>query len=406
MKVCMITFQYPPMFNGGVATVSYRLAKNLAAHGVEMHVVAPGAHLIEERIFPTFEEDVVVHRTFPALGTYFGDHAELGRIADYIIALHGEVNFDLVHALFVVPAGQIGAVLSGQIDLPLVVSIHGSDIELMRYNPVLSPTVRWILENASEVTAVSSDLLDKAQRFAGITKGWVIPNAVDPRSFDSLSVRELAANHGWRFQVIVESCIRAKRRGGPVVGTVGMVRPAKGFSFLLRAFHKLVQKFPRAHLLIVGDFMNPDEKKRVFDEIKAKGLRRKVSLVGFVPASQVAAWLREMDIFVLPSLHEGSPCALMEAMACGLSVIATDIGGIPDIITDGVHGLLVPPSDSEVLAEKIIALIDDNTMRTRLGTAAKQRMECEFSPEIEINKWMDVYVSVKKGTQTSVQILH
>ncbi len=394
MRVCMITFQYPPMFNGGVGSVACRLARNLAKEGVEVHVVAPGTHQMDDLLVPAFEDGTVVHRTFPALGSYFGDHTELGRIGDFIVGLHQEVEFDLVHALFLVPAGQLGAVVSGQIDVPLVASIHGSDIELMRYNPVLSGTVRWVLRRAAAVTAVSSDLLDKAERLAEINLGRVIPNAFDPDSFDPWPLKQVTANQGWRSQVLVESFLRAKRRHGPLVGTAGMVRPAKGFAFLLAAFHKLVGTFPNAHLLIVGDIVNPHEKKNYLKQIKAMGLRRNVTLTGLIPPRQVMAWLREMDIFALPSLHEGSPCALMEAMGCGLAVVATNVGGIPDLVTDGVNGSLVEPGDSEALAEKLISLSHDARLRVRLGNAAKLSIETRCSPEDETNTWIELYRSV------------
>lgn len=391
MKVCMITFQYPPTFNGGVGSVACRLARNLAKQGVEVHVVAPGTHQMDDRLVPAFEDGTVVHRTFPALGSYFGDHTELGRIGDYVVALHQDVEFDLVHALFLVPAGQLGAVVSGQIDVPLVASIHGSDVELMRYNPVLSGTLRWVLQQAAAVTAVSSDLLDKAERLAKIETGRVIPNAFDPDSFDPWPLTEVTANQGWRLQVLVESLLRAKKRGGPLVGTAGMVRPAKGFEFLLEAFRRLVGTYPDAHLLIVGDVVNPHAKKRYLKQIRAMGLRRNVTLTGLVPPRQVMAWMREMDIFALPSLHEGSPCALMEAMGCGLAVVATNVGGIPDLVTDGVNGSLVEPGDSETLAEKLISLSHDTGLRVRLGNAAKLTIETDYSPMDETNTWIELY---------------
>ena len=391
MKVCMITFQYPPMFNGGVGSVASRLARNLAAAGVEVHVIAPGTHQLDERLVPTSEDGAIVHRTYPALGSYFGDHTQLGRIGDYVIALHREMDFDLVHALFLVPAGQLGAVVAGEIDRPLVASIHGSDVELMRYNPLLCGTLRWIVRRADVVTAVSSELLDKTQRFANINDGRVIPNALDPESFDPWSLREVTTSQGWRYQVFVESFLRSKRRGGPVVGTVGMIRPAKGFPFLLDAFHELVRTFSNAHLLIVGDIVNPQDKKEYLKRIKIMGLKRKVTLTGRVPPRQVMAWMREMDIFAMPSLHEGSPCALMEAMACGLAVVATKVGGIPDLLTDGVNGMLINCGDSRLLTEKLNILSSDTSSRTRLGTAAKYTIENHFSSKDETKSWLEVY---------------
>ncbi len=394
MKVCMITFQYPPVFNGGVGSVAFRLARNLASAGVDVHVIAPGTHHLDDPIAPASEDGAIVHRTYPALGSYFGDHTQLGRIGDHVIKLHREVDFDLVHALFLVPAGQLGAIVAGQIDRPLVASAHGSDIELMRYNPALIGTLRWVLNEADIVTAVSAELLNKAQRFANIRDGRVIPNAFDPESFEPWSLKEVSANQGWRFQVFVESFLRTKRRGGPVIGTAGMIRPAKGLPVLLDAFHKLMGTVSDAHLLIVGDIVNPQDKKRYLSRIKTMGLKRKVTLTGSVPPRQVMAWMREMDVFALPSLHEGSPCALMEAMGSGLAVVATNVGGIPDLVTDGVNGMLVDYGDSGILAEKLSALCLDTATRARLGIAAKQTVETGLLPKDETETWLDAYCSV------------
>lgn len=394
MNICIITLEYPPMVHGGVGSATCRIAKNLAGVGLNMHVIAPGSLGIEETITPSCEDGVTVYRTFPALGNYYGDPMQLREIGRYVVKLHEKINFDLIHGMFLIPPGLVGAVVAKEIDRPLIVSIRGSDIELMRYIPMLSRTVGWVMEQASVVTSVTTDLMEKAKQIASLQKYKVISNAFDADEFDPWTIREIAVGQGWRFQLFVEKFLRAKSRERVIIGTVGIIRPVKGFPVLLEAFRKLVAFCPKAYLLIVGDFSNPEEKKVRLKQIKALGLNQHVFITGPSPHRHVLAWTREMDIFVLPSLYEGSPNALLEAMACGLPVVASRAGGIPDIATDGVDAMLIPPRDAEALAQQFITLVQNEPLRIRLGEAAKQTVQARFSPADETDAWMQVYRSV------------
>lgn len=394
MKICMITFQYPPFFNGGVGSVVYRLARNLSKAGLAIHVVAPGQNQIENPIVPVMEDGVVVHRTYPGLGNYFGDPVQSGMIGDYIIGLHREIDFDALHCHFLIPPGLIGAVVSREIDRPFIASIHGSDVETMRYHPVLVGAVQRVLKQAHMVTSVTGDLMRKARHLTSISNCRVIPNAFESDVFDSRSLREIAENQSFQFQVSIETFYRLKRKCGLVVGTTGMIRPIKGFAFLLEAFKQLADQCPDALLLIVGDFVDPKEKEEQVKRIKSLGLKRRVFITGIAPPRQVLAWVKEMDIFAFPSLHEGSPCALLEAMACGLPVVASNVGGIPDMISHEENGLLVSPANAVELTDQLLLLARDETLRKRLGLAAAQTVQSRHQPDLETQAWIDLYHSV------------
>ena len=149
--------------------------------------------------------------------------------------------------------------------------------------------------------------------------------------FDQRSLQELVREQNWRSQVFGETFLRFKSKGGPVVGTASIIQPEKGFSICLTAFIKLQRIHPSACLLIVGDFINPDQKKMVEKQIRKLGLKRRVFFTGLVPYQQVLPWLKEMDIGVFPSLHYGTSNALIEAMGIGLPIIASDTGDIKKI---------------------------------------------------------------------------
>ena len=149
MNVCIITSQYPPLIEGGISTSSRRIAKHLALDELNVHVIAPGMNTFGRPIIPAWEEGITVHRTFPSLLFENGSRDELREIGNYIIELHRKINFDLIHCISLVPAGQIGALVSSETGCPFIVSIHGADLETMRYSPFLLNTVQWVLEQAS-----------------------------------------------------------------------------------------------------------------------------------------------------------------------------------------------------------------------------------------------------------------
>ena len=182
-----------------------------------------------------------------------------------------------------------------------------------------------------------------------------------------------------------------KSNGGTIIGTAGFLRPIKGFHILLQAFGKIVKIYPNTCLLVVGRFTQETYKRDMLQQISDIGIRRQVVFTGYIPHREVLAWMREMDIFVFPSLHEGSPNALIEAMACELPLVASRVGGIVDIVEDNRNGLLVPADDADMLSQKLQRLIQDQELRKRLGKAAKQKVEDQFSPTQETKIWLDIY---------------
>jgi 2-deoxystreptamine N-acetyl-D-glucosaminyltransferase/2-deoxystreptamine glucosyltransferase len=153
----------------------------------------------------------------------------------------------------------------------------------------------------------------------------------------------------------------------PRVGYVGRLAPQK-------APHRVVQAFAeveaRAHLVIVGD---GPLRRVVEDAIAGSPVRDRITHHGFVPHAQVPAVLAALDVLVLPSVYEEMGSVLVEAMASGVPVVASNVGGIPQVVTDRATGLLVPPGDVAALAKAIDELVRDEDLRARLGRAARER---------------------------------
>ncbi len=393
MNICLITYQYPP-YPGGVGSAIYRIAKNLAKQGVDIHIIAPGQHQLTDKMSPVIEDGVTVHRTFSMLSNYHADPHSLQVLGDYIVKLHQKQNFDLVHAAFLMPPGFLGAIVEAEIERPLIVSVRGMDWEVLRYSIQHAANLRWVLERAAYVTSVSYDLMQKVRQMVRIKEGQVISNVFDASIFDARALPELITDHRDRLQVLTETFLRMKSAGGAVIGTAGFLRHKKGFHILLQAFGRVVEVYPDACLLVVGKFAQESYQREMLQQIRDMGIKRQVVFTGYVPHRDVLAWMKEMDIFAFPSLHEGSPNALLEAMACGLPIVASQVGGIVDIVEDNRDVLLVPAADVDMLSQKLQRLVHDVALRKRLGRAAKQKVENQFSPARETKIWLDIYQRV------------
>lgn len=178
----------------------------------------------------------------------------------------------------------------------------------------------------------------------------------------------------------------------PLIGTVGKMVPVKGHAVLIAAAGKVVRAFPTAHFVIVGE--GPLE-----EELRQQ--QRRLSLedhLHFVKAwgEEAWAWMASFDLFVLPSLNEGMGRVLIEAMAFGKPVVASRVGGIPEIVLDGKTGVLVPPKDPKRLAEAIIRLLSDRDRCRQMGEEGKKRMDERFSSEAMVTQIDRLYQELLK----------
>jgi len=163
---------------------------------------------------------------------------------------------------------------------------------------------------------------------------------------------------------------------GPVIGIVARLSAVKGHTYLIEAMKAVLEKVPGAQLLMVGEGDEQENLVRLINRLK---LERNIFLI--TSTMDTAEILSIMDIFVLPSLKEGLGLSLMEAMAAGLAVIGSDVGGIRNLIQDGSSGLLVRPQDSVGLAATILELLQNPGKVTALGRQAQISIQKNFSPD-------------------------
>jgi len=239
---------------------------------------------------------------------------------------------------------------------------------------------RLLVPLCSRIIAVSQVVKGRFDRFKK-AKVEVVYNGVDIKAFLPGSVKKDVKN---KLQIRSEDI---------VIGTVGRLSPEKGFEYLLIAIRDVINVYPSVKVLIAG---NGNEKYRFYlqeriDELK---LSSKIILTGFY--EDVPQILRCMDIYCLPSLSEGFNRSLLEAMACGLPVVATNAGGNVEIIQDGANGFLVPPGNPEALASTIIELLQDIEKARNMGLKGRQLVEKNFSIEKNVKKIEKLYLQILK----------
>lgn len=257
--------------------------------------------------------------------------------------LQKKFHFDLIDAHYVYPDGLAAVLLGRFFRVPVVVSARGSDVNLFTTFPLIRQLLRVTLKRADGVIAVSQ-ALKEVIRCLGIpaSKVTVIPNGIDTTKFFPVA-KEVA-----RMQLGL-----AEHR---ILLTVGHLTPVKGFDLLIRALNRLLEEGrygSRLSLVIIGEGAL---RQRLEILVSSLGLKEHVRLVGAVPHELLYLWYSAADLFCLASSREGWPNVLLEALACGTPVVATAVGGIPEILCSEELGLLTERNERDVATTISLAL--------------------------------------------------
>jgi len=254
----------------------------------------------------------------------------------------------------------------------LLLTKHGGVIPESRYAVGLS---RWLMRRTT-VVAVSPEI-------EGLMRGLhperlvYIPNGISLSAHDrQLPRMEARQRLGWSTE-------------GPWLGIVARLFPGKNHLALLEALRAVRRRFPATCLAIVGD--GPD-RRGIEDAIGRLDLKEAVAMLG--ERRDIPGILAALDLFVLPSDTEGMPMTLLEAMAARLPVVATCVGGVPEVVLDGQTGLLVPPRSPEALSAAIETVLSDPVMAELLGQAGRQRAEDLFDLRRTVSRYEETYLTV------------
>ncbi len=361
-KILMFNHEFPPIGGGG-GWVSYFLGKHFAAAGHNVHLITS-----RFRDCPTDEEveGFHVHRVRALRKN--PDVCAVHEMLTYAISssLYGlrfakEFEPDIVQVFFGIPAGGGAYLLRKFHNVPYLVFLGGRDVPRRNPDPpyyrwlylLLKPVIRAIWGNASVVVACSDGLRELARETASDVRMDVIPDGLDLGRFEP---------------TLRDPCPERVR-----ILTIGRLIPRKGFQFLIRALPQIVENAVHDfEIEIVGD--GPYQKellKLAADLDVAKHIR----FAGSVPYSELPQKYRDADIFILPSLAEGMPLVVLEAMGTGLPIAASRVQGIEELVAEDVNGALFDPGDADGLARSLVKLINAGKGRIEMGRASVERVK-------------------------------
>lgn len=266
--------------------------------------------------------------------------------------------------------------------VPVVLHLHGGEFHEFygrESSPFVQRLIRFVFEHASRVIVLSASWYEWVVEQFPRARVLVVYNPVVLSPHTPFTVRDSAS-----------------------LLFLGRLSKGKGTFDLIKALARLKPAYPEIKLLLGGD----GELETIRKYASALDVAANVEILGWVRGEDKHALFAQASVYVLPSYNEGLPVSVLEAMAAGLPVVSTPVGGIPEAVADGVEGFLVQPGDVPALAERLGRLLNDADLRQRMGAAARQKMEMHFSverivPEIE-NIYRELLNSPSSVTQVGV----
>lgn len=257
--------------------------------------------------------------------------------------------------------------------VPVVLHLHGSEMKgFYASQPGFAKAlIRRHLEKATRVLVLSQSWKDFVGSIAPAARIIVVPN----------------------YTMVPPATDPALKREQEIL-FLGLVGNRKGVFDLIPAFAEVHKRFPQARLVIGGN----GEVERAAELVRSLGLEDSVVLAGWVDGAQKTKLLEAASIYVLPSYNEGLPMSVLEAMAAGLPVVTTGVGGIPELITPGVDGLLVEPGDRQALAQALESLLEDASRREAIASAGRRRVEQHYSDTVILPRLHQIYAECSRST--------
>jgi N-acetyl-alpha-D-glucosaminyl L-malate synthase BshA len=363
---------------GGSGIVATELAMALAEGEDEVHVIS---YALPSRL-SLFSSRLFFHEVVTPRYPLFDDYPPYSlALSTKMVEVARHNALDLIHVHYAVP-NATSAVVARSIlapqPLPVVTTLHGTDVTLVGNDPNYLETTRWGIIESDAVTAVSESLRRTTVEQLGIQNAIdVVPNFIDPARYEN--AYRLPGARSWA------------KPGERVLLHISNFRPVKRVLDVVEVFERVLARVP-SRLLMVGD--GPDRGK-VEQHCRERRICHAITFVGSLPL--VEEVLVGADLFLLPSETEAFGLAALEAMACEVPVIATAVGGLPEVVEDGVTGFLFPVGDIEGMAAAALRLLGDEELRRSIGAAGRRRAVERFSQADVVGRYRSIYERVARG---------
>lgn len=363
---------------GGSGVVATELGKALAERGHEVHFIT---YAMPMRL-DTYHDNIYYHEVdipnYPLFESQLYSLALAGKMIDVIKYEH----LDILHVHYAIPHAISGymakQIISPSHDIKLVTTLHGTDITLIGLEPSFQPLVRFSIEQSDAVTSVSRYLREKTlTNFNVHTNIEVIPNFVDTELYApgrNCRLREQVAPNG-EF----------------ILGHVSNFRAVKRVPDTIHILHKVLDTFP-AKLVLVGDGPERTETERLAREL---GIAEHVKFLG--KQNALPQILSVMDVFLLPSQSESFGLSALEAMSCGVPVVATSSSGTPEVVVHGETGYIAEVGDVNRMSRYVVDILTNKKKRDIFATNARDRAIQEFETSLIIPRYEDLYRRVLAG---------
>jgi N-acetyl-alpha-D-glucosaminyl L-malate synthase BshA len=365
---------------GGSGVVATELAHALAGRGYQVHLISSEPPFRWRDGVPGLTFEPVEVPPYPL----FREPQYLLALANTIARVAEERRLDIVHAHYAVPhataaylADQMLQAAPGVARPRTVTTLHGTDITLIGSDPSYTRAVAFSIERSDAVTAVSRSLRVDTLTALGIrNEVRVIPNFLN------------CAEYRRQFDAALRAKLCPPDAYDALVVHVSNFRPVKRVHVALEVF-KLIRRRVRARFVLIGDGpVRADIEKQAVEA----GLAADVVFAG--EQQDLVPWLSVSDVFLLPSAQESFGLAALEAMACEVPVVASDVGGLPEIIENGVTGFVCPPDASAGMADRAISLLTDAHVRSSITAAAAEMVRTRYCTDLVVPQYEEQYRDV------------
>ena len=398
-RILCPTYWYPEHATDIHATYVHDINRHLVSLGHRVRVITPGNSSMAAREefdgvevvrFPldlppdlsygkVAQSNVSLRAKFNRLVTMA---AYLRKQHKYAVLEGRDFNANIVHGHWAIPTGPAVVATARKLGIPSVITMHGGDVYVNKEQgydfanrSYVRPILKWTLRNANALTAISDDCREHALNAGAVDDNMeIIMNGADLRRFAPGSATKETSQYGPHM---VFACRQ--------------LFPRKGIRFLIKAAAGLLDEFPDLQVVIAGDGMERKDLEQLGDSL---GMTNHLHFLGWVANADLPNYFRAARFSVIPSLEEGFGIPAAEAMGCEIPVIASDAGGLPEVVEDSVTGFVVPKGDVQALQDKMRVLLANKETCTQMGKAGRERALKRFDWLATASKMVSTYERV------------